>query len=199
MQTALSLMQYLGEVDPLARRYSQILAAFHAAISRKETVAAKDRLTATRASSDDIFNAFFGGSGGAEIGTAAAQPPNPGSAPLDFRRSSNSNIAPSTNMNNASVISAIQTATDWQPTYWRSSSLQSDPKAGAGVTAKEGGPGLIATGTGSGISPGDYCLDFDAFLNSVGLGAGGSESVGPSQDMYGAGSWMPLYGTMDIG
>ncbi|KAB5576486.1 putative fungal-specific transcription factor [Coniochaeta sp. 2T2.1] len=142
MQTALNLMQYLGEVDPLARRYSQILAAFHAAISRKETVAAKDRLTATRASSDNIYNAFFGGSGGAEIGTAAAQPPNPGSAPLDFRRSSNSNIAPSTNMNNAS-----------------------------------GGPGLIATGTGSGISPGDYCLDFDAFLNSVGLGAGGSESA----------------------
>ncbi|KAB5540453.1 putative fungal-specific transcription factor [Coniochaeta sp. 2T2.1] len=142
MQTALSLMQYLGEVDPLARRYSQILAAFHAAISRKETVAAKDRLTATRASSDDIFNAFFGGSGGAEMGTAAAQPPNPGSAPLDFRGSSNSNIAPSTNTNNASVISAIQTATDWQPTYWRSSSLQSDPKAGAGVTAKEGGPDL---------------------------------------------------------
>lgn len=41
--------------------------------------------------------------------------------------------------------------------------------------------------TGTGISPPDYSLDFDAFLTSV------SSDQAYAQDM-----WMPLYGTMSV-
>lgn len=63
------------------------------------------------------------------------------------------------------------------------------------VTGGEGGTGMMGAGTG--ISPQDYYLEFDAFFNSVG-GVAGSESGRQSQDMYGQGSWNPLYGTMDV-
>lgn len=41
--------------------------------------------------------------------------------------------------------------------------------------------------TGTGISPPDYSLDFDAFLTSV-----------SSDQAYGQDMWMPLYGTMGV-
>lgn len=197
MQTALNLMQYLGEVDPLARRYNHILLAFHAAITRKDTVTANNPPTGARASNENIFNAFFGGIGGAGAGTgAASQPLHAGSASLNHRRESSH--AQSTNINNAGVISTIQATPNWQP-YLQPSSTQSDPIAAAMVTGRDDGPGAMGTGTGIGISPPDYCLDFDVFLSSVGVG--GSESVGQNQDIsgYGPDSWMPLYGTMDLG
>ena len=197
MQTALNLHQYLGEVDPLARRYNQILVAFHAAISRKEMVASNDPPTPTRASSETIFNAFFGGHGGVGVGNTTAQPLNAGAASsLDRRRQDSSNLASSANISNANVASGIQAGPDWQP-YFQPSSVQSNPLPGALATGGEGSAGMMGAAAGTGISPPDYCLDFDAFFNSVGVG--GSESVGQSQDIHAQDLWMPLYGTMDVG
>ncbi|OIW22880.1 putative fungal-specific transcription factor [Coniochaeta ligniaria NRRL 30616] len=153
MQTALNLHQYLGEVDPLARRYNQILVAFHAAISRKEMVAANDPPATTRGGSENIFNAFFGGFGAAGGTSMPTHPLSAGPASLDHRRRS-SNPASSTN------ASAIQAGADWQP-YFPSSSLRSNSMASASVTTA----GMMGSVTG--ISPPDYCLDFDAFFNNT--------------------------------
>jgi hypothetical protein len=186
MQTALNLMQYLSEVDPLARRYNQILAAFHVAISRKETVTANNGSTATRSNTDNIFAAFFEGFGGAGISTTP-RPPNASSASLDRRRDSSSNHAPSTNMDQTCCTSELPARIDWRM-CWEPPSMQSNSTAGALATAREEVLGVMGTGTGTGISPPDYCLDLDAFM-----------SVGPSHEMYGPDTRMPLYGTMDIG
>lgn len=191
METALNLLQYLGEVDPLARRFHHILVAFHAAISRKEVVAATDPPTATRASNETIFKAFFGGLGGAGIGLTE-QTLNAGLASSDHRR--NPHLASSIDLHSTNITFANQAAADWQP-YFQPPTAQSNSASGVMVAGGEGGTGMMSSGTG--ISPPDYCLDFDAFVNSVSVG-GGNGNGGQSQDIYAQDSWMPLYGTMDL-
>jgi hypothetical protein len=197
MHTVLNLMQYLGEVDALARRYNQILTAFHAAISRKETATANDQALGPRTSSENIFNAFFGGTGGAGV-AVGSQPLQASSAWLDNnRRNSRATNVPSL----TSATSGVQAgAADWQPDL-QEPSAQGQMPATAVATGTEGPSGETAPGSVTGISPPDYCLDFDAFFNSVGMGGVGSDSVVPSQNIsgYGPDSWMPLYGTMDAG
>lgn len=57
-QTALSLCKYLGEVDPLARRYAQILVAFDEAIASKDNLPNGPPTGDRR--NESVLNAFFG-------------------------------------------------------------------------------------------------------------------------------------------
>lgn len=58
METALNLHRYLGEADPLARRFLQILLAFDRVITRDTT--SHIAPTTSKSSGKDVFSTFFG-------------------------------------------------------------------------------------------------------------------------------------------
>jgi len=150
MQTALNLHRYLGEVDPLARRFLQILIAFEDAIAR-DTVS-RVAPTAGKAAGKDIFSAFFGGlQSGAVAGLAT-----------DGR--------PMTSSNGVQGMGDIQPGSDWQ-SYQQAQQRM----VGGGPEMMQMPPGVEMGATG--ISPPDYSLDFDAFLTSVSQGEAYAQDI----------------------
>jgi hypothetical protein len=140
VQTALNLHRYLGEVDPLARRFLQILIAFEDAIAR-DTVS-RVAPTAGKAAGKDVFSAFFGGvPSGAAAGLG-----------VDAR--------PMTSSNGMQGVGGMQPSSDWQ-----SYQTAQQRMVGGGPEMMQMPPGVEMGVTG--ISPPDYSLDFDAFLTSV--------------------------------
>lgn len=181
MQTALNLHHYLGEVDPLARRYSHILAAFHEAIAKKETGTSTGPPMASQASNANILNAFFGG---------VADQNNLNTQPVSARSVGRPDRPPGENAttNDAdkpSTTAAMHGAADSQSYFQWASSMQGSAMA-VQMGMGEENEGMMGAGAGTGISPSDYSLDFDAFLSSV------SQDPAYVQDL-----WMPLYGAMD--
>lgn len=61
IQTALNLHRYLGEADPLARRFLQILLAFDEAIAPEKS--SQVAPASAKSSGTDVFLAFFGDQG----------------------------------------------------------------------------------------------------------------------------------------
>jgi hypothetical protein len=218
MQTVLNLFQYLGEVDALARRYSQILVGFGEAIRQRRTVAPSFVPTGDRKALEGVFEAFFGSGNGvsaAEATSAATSQPARAEqqevqTPAGDSRQINATNANNRNINtNTHLTPAMQVAANWQPYFQpsnsNSNSISNTQPSPSLLPQQANQSNTLASGLnmdhgnlmGMGISPPDYSLDFDAFLSSV--GQLGGETGTQDHEAYGMQEmWMPLYGTMDM-
>ncbi|KAL1954325.1 hypothetical protein VTO42DRAFT_1399 [Malbranchea cinnamomea] len=188
MQTAINLHRYLGEADPLPRRYLQILTAFNEAIMEGSTDRVAPSSSKTAHKTLDLFAKFFGGetarntTSGLDVGvepeTASAA-----AGPADFTNSQNAQPFPT-----ASSGQQPATGASYPHSSGFSATTPSSVNAPEGVMLP---PQQDACAIDR-ISPPDYSLDFDAFFAAVG-GTADQGDAAFQQDLY-----MPLYSTADF-
>jgi hypothetical protein len=146
IQTALGLQRHLGEVDPLARRFLQILLAFEQAIEKGKATGVAQ--TTSKPGGKDVFSVFFGtvNSSGvsADVGGRSQMP-----AGSNSNSNSNKHVGISTGMD------------DWE---------DFTTLAGAGLQAGVEYETVQSTTTDTDLSSNnalDYSFDFDAFITSI--------------------------------
>ena len=140
MQTALNLHRYLSEIDPLARRYLQILQAFDEAITRDKI--SRTAIITNKSSGVDLFTTFFGGSEGstASSGVDAGPHIQSGSDGMHVRTSQE----------------------EWGGCQVQPLGVRSEPAIEQDVMQQmQIGSDLKC------ITEPDYSLDFDAFITGV--------------------------------
>lgn len=182
MQTALNLHRYLGETDPLAGRYLQILTAFNEAIMVDSIYRAPPPTLQSISKTQDVFATFFGGE------TRRNSRPGP-NVQIELSTTTSTSLV---NQNSPNIqVDASNAITTGDAPYPQLNDVASGTPTSA-QQPQDPFTHLDNTSNIDRISPPDYSLDFDAFLTAVGPTADQGDAA-YQQDLY-----IPLYSTVDF-
>lgn len=186
MQTALNLHRYLGETDPLAARYLQILTAFNEAITVDSIYRAPPSSSSAVNKTQDLFATFFGGDSNRSTGSGSE-------SRIDSAMTASDPIGASSAALNTQSSPTFQANASHSTPYPQPSNIPSATPTSTHIP-QEPFPRSHpdSANTVDRISPPDYSLDFDAFLAAVG-GTADQGDAEYQQDLY-----MPLYSTINF-